>query len=50
MGKFFLKKIFPVVYIQNEQRVTGIILRYVCWGIPPPPPGEPGGLGQWGTT
>ena len=52
MGKFFLKKFSPVVYIQNEQRVTGIILRYVCWGNPPPPPptGEPGGLGQWGST
>ena len=49
MGKFFLKKFSPLVYIQNEQRVTGIILRYVCWGIPPPPR-EPGGLGQWGST
>ena len=49
MGKFFLK-IFPlVVYIQNDKRVMGIILRYVCWDTPPPP-GEPGGLGQWGST
>ena len=41
MGKFFLKKICtPIVHIQNDQRVMGIILRYVCWG-PPPPPGEP---------
>ena len=39
MGNFFLKIFSPVVYIQNEQRVMGIILRYVCWGIPPPPPG-----------
>ena len=39
MGNFFLK-IFPlVVYIQNEQRVMGIILRYVCSGIPPSPQG-----------
>ena len=32
----------PVVYIQNDQRVMGIILRDVCWGNPPPPhPGSP---------
>ena len=33
----------PVVYVPNDQRVMGIILRYVCWGThrpPPPPPGE----------
>ena len=45
MGKFFEIEIFltPVVYIQNDQRVMGIILRYVCWGThrPPPPPGSP---------
>ena len=44
MGKFFLKTFFtPAVYVQNDQRATGIILRYVCWGIrgPPPPPGTP---------
>ena len=42
MGKFFLKKNFtPVVYIQNDQRVMGIILRYVCWGTYRPPPGSP---------
>ena len=33
MGNFFLKKIFtPFVYVQNDQRVMGIILRFVCWG------------------
>ena len=33
MGNFFLKFFFaPVVYVQNDQRVMGIILRYVCWG------------------
>ena len=32
---------FPVVYIQNDQRVMGIILRYVCWGYPPDPPPPP---------
>ena len=43
MGKFFFEKVFiPVMYIQNDQRVMGIILRYVCCP-PPPPPGEPGG-------
>ena len=46
MGKFFLKKIFtPVVYVPNDQRVMGIIWRYVRWGThgppPPPPPGTP---------
>ena len=44
MDKFFFKKVFlPVVYIQNDQRVMAIILRYVCWGThrPPPPLGEP---------
>ena len=45
MGNFFGIFFTPVVYIQNDQRVMGIILRYVCWGThrPPPPPGEPGG-------
>ena len=29
MGKFFLKTFFiPVVYVQNDQRVMGIIFRY----------------------
>ena len=42
MGKFFLKKIFTShVRIQNDQRVMGIILRYVCWGTHRPPPGGP---------
>ena len=41
MGKFFLNFFPPVVYIQNDQCVMGIILRYVCWGTPPPPPGSP---------
>ena len=31
--KKILKKIFtPLLYVQNDQRVMGIILRYVCWG------------------
>ena len=30
------------VYIQNDQRVMGIILRYVWWGTHrPPPPRSP---------
>ena len=30
MGKFFLKKNFtPFVYVQNDQRVMEIMLRYV---------------------
>ena len=33
MGKFFLKNFFtPFVYVQNDQHVMGIILRFVCWG------------------
>ena len=53
MGNFFGIFFTPVVisyffgvFLQNDQRVMGIILRYVCWGThrpPPPPPGEPGG-------
>ena len=36
MDKFFLEKFFtPVLYIQNDQRVMGIILRYACWDTPP---------------
>ena len=39
-GQFFSKFFFtPFVYVLNDQRVMGIILRYV----PPPPPGDPGG-------
>ena len=43
MGNFFRIFFTPVVYIQNDRRVMGIILRYVCWGThqPPPPPGSP---------
>ena len=43
MGNFFEKIFTPLVHIQNDQRVMGIILRYVCWGThrPPPPPGGP---------
>ena len=42
MGNFFLKIFFtPVVYVQNDQRVMGIILGYVCWGTHRPPPGSP---------
>ena len=37
MGTFFLKNFPLVVYIQNDKRVMGIILRYVCWDTPPPP-------------
>ena len=32
MGKFFPKIFTPFVYAQNDQRIMGIILRYVCWG------------------
>ena len=43
MGKFFLKKIFtPSVYVQNDQRVMGFILRYACWGSHGPPPATGG--------
>ena len=42
MGKFFLKNFFTqVVYVPNDQRVMGIILRYVCWGTHQPLPGSP---------
>ena len=38
MAKIFFEKVFtPCVFVQNDQRVMGIILRYVCWGNPPPP-------------
>ena len=36
------------MYVQNDQRVTGIILRYVCCPPPPPRPAYPLGLGQQG--
>ena len=33
MGKFFLKNFFtPFLYVQNDQRVMGLILSFVCWG------------------
>ena len=42
MGKKFFGKIFtPIVYIQNDQRVMGIVLRYVCWGTHRPPAWSP---------
>ena len=38
IGNFFLKISFtPFVYVPNDQRVMGIILRYVCWGTHGPP-------------
>ena len=38
MGNNFLKKFYlNCVYSKSDQRVIGIILRYVCWGPPPPP-------------
>ena len=39
---FFEKNFNLIVYIQNDQRVMGIILRYVCWGTHRPTPREPG--------
>ena len=38
MGKFFENFFIPLVHIQNDLRVTVIILWYVCWGAPLPPP------------
>ena len=57
-GQIFSENFFtPVVYVPNDQRVMGIILRYVCWGtyqpllgslvpdlpthLSPPPPSDP---------
>ena len=37
MGTFGLKIFTPVVYVQTDQRVSRIILRYVCWGTHRPP-------------
>ena len=31
----------PVVYVPNDQRIMGIILRYVCWSTHRPPLGIP---------
>ena len=41
MGKFFLNFFSPSCVYSIKQRVMGIILRYVCWGIHPFPPGSP---------
>ena len=42
MGKYFLKNFFtPFVYVQNDQRVMGFILTYVCWVPTDPPLGTP---------
>ena len=43
MGNFFEKIFTPLVHIQNDQCVMGIILRYVCWGTHRPPPPWGGG-------
>ena len=35
MGKFFLKFFFaPFVYVQNDERVMGIMLRFCVLGYP----------------
>ena len=44
MGKFFEHFFTPFVYVQNDQSVMEIILRYACWAThrhPPPPPTAP---------
>ena len=42
MGEFFFgKQILPLVYVQNGQRVMGIILRYVCGATHRTPPPSP---------
>ena len=36
----FLKEMFtPLVYVQNDLRVMGVVLRYLCWGTHRLPPG-----------
>ena len=30
--QFFLKIFGPFLYVQDNQRLMGIMLRYVCWG------------------
>ena len=45
MGNFFEKIFIQVVYIQNDERVMGIVLRYVFLGYPPTP-SPPGGAWQ----
>ena len=41
MGNFCLKIFFYRTCVQNDQRVMGIILRHVCWGIHLHPFGTP---------
>ena len=41
MGNFFEKFFIPLVHIQNDQCVMGIILRYLYWGTHRPPLGGP---------
>ena len=43
MGNFLKICFTPLVYVQNDQCVMGIILRHLCWGThyPPPPPQGP---------
>ena len=44
MGQFLLKKLVtPLVYVQNDQRIMGIILRWYV-GVPPPRGGGGGRL------
>ena len=38
MGVFFEILFTPLVYVQNDQRIMGIISRYVFWGTHRPPP------------
>ena len=38
MGIFWRNPPPPIVYVQNDQHVMGIILRNVCWGVTDPPP------------
>ena len=40
----FRKSFTSLWHIQNDQRVMGKILRYVCWGTHRPPPPPPGSL------
>ena len=41
MGNFFELFLTPLVHIQNDQCVMGVILRYLSWGTHRPPPGGP---------
>ena len=40
---FFEKSFTQLVYVQHDQRVMGITVRYVCWGTPLHP-SSPGAL------